>query len=295
VTATDDVQTYLAAVRASLADLPTAERDDLLAEVEASLVEAESESGGNIAARLGPPEEFAAELRAAAGLHQVAPAARAPSRLRPLLSRLMQGGRAEEVRRLAPIWWVARAYALVGAIALLVGAGWSEAYTVVPKFGSGALGLLAILGAMAGSVLLGLRTRMRPIVELALLAAAVPVLVHLAHPPVRSTAVYVQAAQYYVPGLAYNGVPLGNVYPFTRQGRLLHDVLLYTGAGVPIDVAGAENDPQRRVLQARNGEPVLNAFPVRYFEPGTGHVAHPGAAPRVRIPRIATPPLAVGN
>jgi uncharacterized membrane protein len=60
--ATADVAAYLAAVRSSLRDLPEAERDDLVAEVEASLVESAGE-GGSIAARLGPPEEFAAELR----------------------------------------------------------------------------------------------------------------------------------------------------------------------------------------------------------------------------------------
>jgi len=64
-----EVSHYLAAVREALDDLPSTERDDLLVEVEPSLLDAASESGGNVSARLGPPEEFAAELRAAAGLH----------------------------------------------------------------------------------------------------------------------------------------------------------------------------------------------------------------------------------
>ena len=66
-----DVETYLARVRAALADVPADERDDLLAEVEASLHETASESGGSVAAQLGPPEDFAAELRSAAGLNDV--------------------------------------------------------------------------------------------------------------------------------------------------------------------------------------------------------------------------------
>ena len=37
-----DVAAYLAAVREALADLPVAERDDLLAEVEVSLLDAAS-------------------------------------------------------------------------------------------------------------------------------------------------------------------------------------------------------------------------------------------------------------
>ncbi|HJV29442.1 MAG TPA: hypothetical protein VJ645_02905 [Gaiellaceae bacterium] len=60
--ATADIAAYLAAVRSSLSDLPEAERDDLVAEVEASLVESAGE-GGSISARLGPPEEFAARRR----------------------------------------------------------------------------------------------------------------------------------------------------------------------------------------------------------------------------------------
>ena len=43
------------------------------------------------------------------------------------------------------------------------------------------------------------------------------------------------------------------------------------------------------------GKQILNAYPIRYFDPGTGEVAHPGAAPRVQIPRIATPPLPVAK
>src|SRR5205085_7273204 len=67
-----EVSEYLAAVRAALDDLPATERDDLLAEVEVSLLDAASETGGNVSARLGPAEDFAAELRSAAGL-QVPP------------------------------------------------------------------------------------------------------------------------------------------------------------------------------------------------------------------------------
>jgi hypothetical protein len=41
-----EVGRFLAAVRAALADLPEAERDDLLPEVEASLTEAAADTGG---------------------------------------------------------------------------------------------------------------------------------------------------------------------------------------------------------------------------------------------------------
>ena len=263
MTPSNGVQSYLAAVRAALADLPAAERDDLLAEVEASLVEAASETGGDVS--LGPPEEFAAELRAAAGLHE-APAAgsRVPSRAVLVARRLVRHPRVQELRRLAPIWWVVRAYVVVAVIALLIGAAWSTAYPIVPRLDSGLDGLLLILGATILSIWLGLKLRLRPIVNVVLLLAAVPVLVHLAHrPPTRQTVFYLPAAQQYAPGITYDGVPLRNVYPFTRSGHLLHDVLLYTGSGVPMNVTGQAEDPQRRLLRAKGGKLVLNAFPIR--------------------------------
>ena len=66
-----EVEAYLAAVREELQDLAPAERDDLLTEVEDSLLESAAESGGSLTARLGHPADFAAELRSAAGLAAV--------------------------------------------------------------------------------------------------------------------------------------------------------------------------------------------------------------------------------
>ena len=280
-----EVVAYLAAVRAALADLPAEERDDLLTDVRASLLEAAAESGGNIAARLGPPEEFAAELRAAAGLHS-------PSAARPALPDLARRIAGDvELRRLAPIWWVARAYVAVAALALVLGLHWSRTYVVVPRIGTGTIGLLAIAAAAVLSIWLGLRRRSHRLAELALLVAAVPVVAHLAHRPTPPTrVVYIEAVSY-APGLSYNGAPLNNVYPYSRDGHLLHDVLLYTGAGTPIDAPPGVPDPQRRVVRTKAGKAVFNAFPVRYYEPGTHRVAHPDASPPVRIPRLATPAL----
>ena len=283
-----EVTVYLAAVRAALADLPEEEREDLLADVRPSLVDAADESGGNIAARLGPPDEFAAELRAAAGL-QPTPSARAG--YRELLRRIAVDPRVAQLRRLAPIWWVARAYVAVAAIALVAGASWSLTYPIVPRLGSGALAVALIVAAAVLSVWLGLARRSFWPAELVLAVAAIPVLVHLAHKPVPpSTVVYIETAAYQQ-GLSYNGVSVNNVYPYSRDGHLLHDVLLFTGSGTPIDAPAGVPDPLRRVLRTKAGKPVYNAFPIRYFDPGTGKVSHPDASPPVRIPRIATPPL----
>jgi len=58
------VAAYLAALRAELSDLAPEERDDLLAEVEPSLLEAAAGGDEPIAGRLGAPADFAADLRA---------------------------------------------------------------------------------------------------------------------------------------------------------------------------------------------------------------------------------------
>ena len=67
-TLSHDVKAYLDAVRTRLDDLPAEERDDLLADVEPSLLDSAGESDVPVERRLGPPDSFADELRAAAGL-----------------------------------------------------------------------------------------------------------------------------------------------------------------------------------------------------------------------------------
>ena len=296
-----EVTAYLSAVSAALSDLPHEERDDLLAEVESSLVEAAGETDAPIAARLGPPEEFAAELRMAAGLHMTepAPSPRA-SRIRDWMSALTKHPRVVALQptleRLAPIWWLLRGYIAVAALALALDAPWSFSYPPVPRFGSGSLGLALIVAAAAVSVWLGLRgprTQLSLLANVALVLAAVPVAAHLSNrPPPQLYIQYVAVASVSYPGLTYNGAPVRNIYPVTRGGRLLHDVLLYNEYGTPLEIGRNEVDPAKRVVITNQAEQVFNAFPIRYFEPGTHRVAHPNAMPRVQVPRIATPPLA---
>src|SRR3979411_2356036 len=60
-----DVATYAASVRAALSDLPGDQAEVLLEDLEDHLREVASEEGGPLAERLGPPEQYAQELRAA--------------------------------------------------------------------------------------------------------------------------------------------------------------------------------------------------------------------------------------
>src|ERR1700694_1429671 len=62
-----DVATYAASVRAALSDLPPDQAEILLEDLEDHLREVATEAGGPLTARLGPPEQYAQDLRAADG------------------------------------------------------------------------------------------------------------------------------------------------------------------------------------------------------------------------------------
>ena len=305
-----EVEEYVAAVRRALADLPRAEQEDLLAEVEASLLETAEEGAGPIGTRLGAPEQFAAELRAAAGLHE--PASSVPSesdlgrRLRAFGGRILAHPAVTALRRLgrelAPIWWVLRAYLAVGAIACALDSAWSSRLPIVPRFGSAETGLAAIGVAIVVSVWLGLGLRrhgspfprLAVVVNMALLLAAIPVVAQVTDTSSSYQSVLARAnvaEQQLHSGLIYQGVEVDNIYPYSRDGRLLHDVLLYDTAGRALDLPVFHGlDPNRRYVS--NGHLMLfNSFPIRYYEPGTRLVVRPNAAPYVKVRPVLTPPL----
>lgn len=307
-TVPEDVQSYLAAVRNHLADLSQQERDDLLADVEASLVESANEGESPIATRLGPPESFAEELRAAAGIvtENVA-AAPEPTFLDRLAAwyRRVDPRVMRAAREFAPLWWIARAYVAVAALAVLIGQydyrnTWSTAHPEIPTWGLGKSALVLLALAVAGSCWLGFRTRSTRrkgtsvALNVALLVACIPVLHHLRQPSaadqmLRMLQTYAMHPRPATPGLAIDGQPVTNIYPFTRNGRLLLDVLLYDAAGRPIDLRPKSVDPNRRVLVTTAGDMIFNSFPIRYYEPGTRKVADPAAGPKPGHRRFVTP------
>ena len=98
---------YLQALERELADLAPDERADLLEEVEASLLELDDDP----VARLGPPAQFAAELRESAGLPPVAPPVQqraAPAAARAAAGPARPGGRRVRARARADLVGAAR-------------------------------------------------------------------------------------------------------------------------------------------------------------------------------------------
>ena len=300
-----EIEAYLAAVRASLSDIAEDERADLLAEVEASLVEAAGEGDRPIAS-LGPPEEFAAELRASAGLGEPTEAPAAPrgaTALRALVVELGHSPRARSAvrigRELAPAWWLVRGFLLVAAIAAVTGASWSIEHPWLPHLPSARWSVLLIAVAVVASLALGLRTRgargalVAAVIALDVVAllAIVPVERHLRRAPSPTVVTVAIPTSFSVPGLVDNGRRITNLYPYSRSGTLLHDVLIYDQFGNPIRL-GLGPDPLRRVVRGGSGQVIPNAFPVRYFDSPSNHrVSHPDAAPSIAVPRVVTRPL----
>jgi hypothetical protein len=305
-----NVADYLAALRIELMDLAPEERDDLLSEVEPSLFEAAGETDEPLAARLGPPADFAADLRASAGLPPAPHPEPSSGGLRAALRELGRRASVERVvdvlRELAPLWWVARAYVAVEALAMFSGDG---ARTVasyspsaeLPRVVNAELGAAALALALIASIAAGIAARRRPergrrariAANIVLAIIAVPVAVEVIEAQRVTTVaqVYESEPATIPPGLSYDGAPVENVYAYDRNGRLLHDVRLYDSSGKPLDFGRRFANRDRRRVFDRSGEQVFNAFPVRYFEPGTRRVANPDAGPRVVAPKLKTPPL----
>lgn len=289
-----DVRAYLDAVRAQLADLPADERDDLVADLEASLIETGEPPALS-------PEDFASELREAAGL---APDTEAPAE-RSLLDSLRSWLTYERVaswrdvaRELAPIWWLARAYVATAVVALLAGWGWplgssrSDTFSIETSF-------LVLAAASVMSVWLGLRGRRRRsarsrggiVANLALAVLALPIAVYSFDQVVYAPYAELVPSYEPTPGLARDGVPVRNLFPYSRDGRLLLDVLLFDESGRSINITSEPEDTSRRVLLAEDGSVIFNSFPIRYYEPGTKTVARPTLGPPVTVPEVVTPPL----
>jgi hypothetical protein len=307
-----EIARYASAVRAAFADLPGPDRELLLEDLEDHLQEVAAEAGGPLADRLGWPEAYAAELRASAGLP--APGAlgrrRTGSWLRETwgaqqAGRLWQAasthpaGRAvlEFLPELWPAWWVLRGYLAVQAacVALsLLDANLGGLSFPIPRpFGSRVLGLLAVAGAVAGSVALGRRgTSRRGLVALGnagLGLFAVLMLLELGageayddqyHPEFVTT--YSEPAL----GLRANGREITNIFPFDADGKPLQGVFLIDQDGDPV-VATHNDDPN---LEARlpldgDGNEVENRYPQvqQLLDPATGQRV-PGPTPEFRPP-----------
>ncbi|GAB2810016.1 hypothetical protein GCM10022221_04270 [Actinocorallia aurea] len=254
------VTEYAAAVRAALADIPQADREELLEDLEEHLAEVAAEHDGPLEGRLGTPQSYAAELRAA---YTDAAPVKTRRGARELLSTV-------DVRRrrvkdsvlppgstlrvvlgdLRPIWWVARGYFTGFLLNAILGEG--RAYIPNDPFA-----LLVMLLAVCGSVWLGSRARRgAPRRTAAVLAVAALTGLGL----LGGMAFAATAEDDHAEAVAISAGPLGdvaNIYVFTKDGKPVKDVLLYDQWGEPILTA-----PEGWGYIERGGDPLMgNLYP----------------------------------
>src|ERR1700674_5584803 len=129
-----DVNTYAASVRAALSDLPSDQADVLLEDLEDHLREISAEAGGPLTERLGPPEQYAQELRAAYGAAQASSPRQDPAfrDLRRAVVWVTSSAWYRQVRaflpELRPAWWVLRGY----LAAVILTSAFSPGYSLGP-------------------------------------------------------------------------------------------------------------------------------------------------------------------
>ncbi|MEV0329210.1 hypothetical protein AB0H63_22600 [Micromonospora echinospora] len=162
-----EITAYVERVRAALADLPPAQRDELTEDLSEHLAEVAAEDGGSLVGRLGEPEAYAAELRAAAGApvrtgrnldQRVAGVALGVrTRLRALDVRLGPplgyATASDYLRLLRPAWWLVRGYL---AAMLVTAMSTGGTFGVLPSLGGSHLaGLVLLAACVVGSLWLG--------------------------------------------------------------------------------------------------------------------------------------------
>ena len=298
---TPEVQDFLSAVRAELADLDPEEQREILDGLEADLGDLVAEQGEGA---LGDPVAYARELRTAAGLEPESGQATRPRTTVPMavhaflddvhrlwdrLVHALPGDSEEVLNALRPAWWVLRAWLAVELAALTLG---EWALQVVP--GQNLVGGLALVVAVVLSVQLG-RGRLWPgdawrrnaLLRVVLLGlnglalVAIPlVLDGLDHAHTdrysqgfsqgyRTGQQDLRAANGPKAGLYADGKWVSNVFPYDASGRPLVGVQLFNQIGQPINVITRPDYDDQGGTQPRvfypwtNGATQLgNVFPI---------------------------------
>lgn len=299
----NDVAAYATEVRTALAHLPDAERESLLEDLESHLAEVASESDLPLQERLGKPADYAAELKLAYGAGGDAPKTKQQRQFRERLWALTKQAVGTQVYRelrallpeLRPGWWVLRAYLVVLVLAFMFRDGANLRPIPDPFTSSGLLQILGTLVAIVISVRLGRRgmpvTRFRRgavvAVNGAIALVALPVLVSMG-----TGSVYVYSAADYSSDPYSSAAAAGyypgvtNIYPYSRDGKPLKDVLLYDQDGRPL--VPSQDGVVSDIPIGSDGLPIPNDYPLSQRNPN----GDPIVPPRVALPPVQSTPTA---
>ncbi|HEY4845161.1 MAG TPA: hypothetical protein VII89_05655 [Candidatus Dormibacteraeota bacterium] len=293
-----DVASYAASVRTALSDLPPDQAEVLLEDLEDHLREIAAEAGGPLAERLGPPEQYAQELRAAYGAAQANGRRQDPALrdIRRSVAWVTGSTWYRQVRaflpELRPAWWVLRAYLVV----LVLTAASSRSYNLRPipnPFSSrGLLQIIATAIAIVLSIRLGRRDR--PLAKGGrLLAIGANIMVALIALPVLASMgtfpsmamVEAGGGQSVDPQTLFSATgAVTNIYPYSKDGKPLTDILLFDQEGHPLTLSAKIGDLTTDYAIGADGQPITNAYPLQQ--------RHLNGDP-VGTPRVALPPWPV--
>ncbi len=292
-TTTAESDAYLAAVKEQLSDLPEEERTDLLEDLAQHLAEISANREADepdLTTLLGAPEQYAAELRAAADL---------PPRTAPVVTkesfvaRLGRSGPArlsqklwrkpyvvqvrDFVPQLRPAWWVLRGY-LVIALPAFAAPNSTDDFPVPAVGGSNFLGFWFVVAAVVASVWLGKhpggKWRRRLIIGAnAVLVMFTVGLVSEVDYRMTGGPAFVSAPA--VPNYELNSPhgPVTNIFPYAPDGTPLKGILLYDQDGRPLrsEMQHWWADGCERALsfpQAADGVGVEHSYPKSYLLTG---------------------------
>ncbi|WP_433495030.1 HAAS signaling domain-containing protein [Micromonospora sp. CA-248089] len=243
-----EITDYADRVRAALVDLPPGVRDELTEDLPEHLAEVAAEGEGALVDRLGTPEAYAAELRAAAGagegrrparFHRLAEAREQAATQLRLLDRQLGPVLGHEtvsdfLRPLRPAWWLVRGWLAALIVAWMV----DGRSGLVPRLdGNSSMGLLLLIGAIVASMwwgrrsagITGWRRQLHQIATAALLLFSIAVLAEVDERA--DTDVY---GSYEQTSVDHRYERIEDVFVYDQQGRLIRDARLFDQNGVPI-------------------------------------------------------------
>lgn len=237
-----EIDRYLSGVRVALADLPAEVRDDLVEDLPAHFAELLDEHRGALVERLGPPEAYAAELRAAAGLDAHTGARRRWAAVNDdLADRMVAAARltnakvgaaigydqaTDFIRLLRPAWWVFRAY----IVALIL---FELTLHDNPLFNP--VGWVVLVALVLVSVRIGPITPRLPSPSRIPAAVLVAVAVFFALAASSGQTYYQPSSD----GYSDRWSQVTDVYPYDKDGNPLSDVSLYDQNGQPLQFGDA--------------------------------------------------------
>ncbi|MEH1015359.1 hypothetical protein V6U90_19870 [Micromonospora sp. CPCC 206060] len=271
-----EIAHYVERVRAALADLPPADRDELTEDLVEHLTEVAAEADGSLTERLGPPEAYAAELRSAAGAgtpdstpnldQRIATGVlRVRARLRAVDARLGPtigyASASEFLGLLRPAWWLLRGYLAAMLISVMFG---GVPVGLLPRLGGSALAALLLLGVcVVASVWLGRRAAQLRRWPRRLVGAAGAVLA------VFAVVGFFEADQdvvdsgyeYYATPVAHDQYRVRDVYVYDSEGRLITGARLFDQDGTPIRLGVPDCLEQTEPPVVSDRVPVVPAYP----------------------------------